>query len=163
MPTTENMRMNTQKEAVFNAATSIIGAEFKEGMDAGAWFKSRPEQKKQLQAAMLEGVGSEFEVKNEQENMGVYITGLIANHLRKDTRLNGGEKYTPANPGSRAGQGDPEIKASRQLLKTLVEDSPEYNKVKAFITSKIAANKAAKQTVEIDVDALPAELQSLVG
>lgn len=155
--------MISQKEAVFNAATSIMGSDFKAGTDCGAWFKSRPEQKKQLQAAVLEGANSVFEVKSEQENMNTYVTGLIANHLRKDTRLNGGEKYVAANPGSRAGQGDPEIKASRQLLKTLAEGSAEYDKVKSFIDTKIASNKAAKQTIEIDVEALPAELQSLVG
>ena len=155
--------MMTQKEAVYTAVKSIMGSEFSEGTDCGAWFKARKDAKAQLHAAVLEGVGVNFEVKNEQENMGVYITGLIANHLRKDTRLNGGEAYTPANPGSRAGQGDPAIKASRQLLKTLVEGTPEFDKVKAFIDTKIAANKAAKQTIEIDVDALPAELRSLVG
>jgi len=155
--------MNSQKQAVFNAAKAIIGSAFKEGMDAGAWFKARPEQKKQLQATLLEGVGSEFEVKNEQKNMNTYVIGLIANHLRKDTRLNGGDMYKPANPGSRAGQTDPEIKEARKLLKGFEEGSAEHTKISTFINGRLAEIKAAKQVTTIDVDSLPEELKGLVG
>jgi len=149
--------MNSQKEAVFAAVTKFYGSKFENGMS------HTKEDKSTIVDTLIEGVGTEFEVKNEQENMRSYIIGLLNNHLRKDTRLNGGEKYAPKNPGSRAGQGDSEIKASRQLLKTLVEGSPEAEKVKAFINSKLATIKAAKAVVEIDTEALPAELRSLVG
>lgn len=156
--------MLTQKEVVFNAVKSIVGSEFQEGMDCGAWFKQRPDAKKQLHSAVMEAFANgECELKNAQKDLGVYVTGLINNHLRKDTRINGGEKYVPANPGSRAGQGDPQIKEARKLLKTLAEGTPEHAKVLNFINTRIAEIKAEKNKVEINVDMLPAELQGLIG
>ena len=156
--------MMTQKEAVFQAVTKIIGSEFKEGMDCGAWFKARPEAKAELQAAVLEAFNSgACEIKSAQENMNTYVQGLISNHLRKDIRINGGEKYVAANPGSRAGQSDPQIKAMRQLAKTLEEGSAEHTKVVNAINEKLAAIKAEKAKVEINVDDLPEDLKSLVG
>lgn len=156
--------MKTQKEVVFAAVTSIIGAEFSEGMDAGAYFKSHPEAKKELQATVVAAFANgECEIKSPQENMNTYCSGLISNHLRKDTRINGGEKYQAANPGSRAGQGDPQIKEARKLLKTFAEGSAEATQCQAFIDSKVAAAKAERATVAIDVDALPEELKGLVG
>ena len=147
----------SQKEAVFNTVTSFYGDKFENGMS------HTKEAKSSIVDSLVEQADEVFEVKSAQENMRTYIIGLLNNHLRKDTRLNGGDKYVAKNPGSRAGQGDSEIKASRQLLKTLPEGSPEAEKVKAFINTKIAANKAAKQVVEIDTEALPEELRSLVG
>lgn len=158
--------MTTQKETVFNAVCSIIGNDFKEGMDCGAWFKARPDEKAKLQTIVLEAFDSgTCEIKNEQANMNTYVAGMISNHLRKDVRINGGEKYTAKNPGSRAGQGDPQIKEARKLLKTLAEGSAEAAKCQAFIDAKVAAVKAekAKASVAIDVTALPEELRGLVG
>ena len=40
--------MMNQKEAVYSAVTSILGKDFKEGMDCAAFFKSRPELKKEF-------------------------------------------------------------------------------------------------------------------
>ena len=155
--------MITQKEAVFNAVVSIMGDAFSEGMDCGAWFKAHPEAKAQLQATVLEGANSTYDVKSEQENMNTYVQGLISNHLRKDTRINGGDKYVAANPGSRAGQGDTEIKAARAAIKTFAEGDPRIEQFQSFIDTKLATIKAAKAVKEIDLDSLPEELKALVG
>ena len=149
--------MISQKEAVFNTVKSFYGDKFENGMSHSKDAKAT------MVKSLVEQADDVFEVKSKQENMKTYIIGLLNNHLRKDTRLNGGDKYIAKNPGSRAGQGDPQIKASRQLLKTLVEGSAEYEKVTAFINTKVAANKAAKATIEIDTEALPEELRNLVG
>lgn len=149
--------MISQKDAVFAVVTEFYGDKFENGMS------HTKENKSAIVDILVEQADKEFAVKSEQENMRSYIIGLLNNHLRKDVRLNGGEKYVAKNPGSRAGQGDSEIKASRQLLKTLTEGTAEYTKVQNFITAKLAKNKAEKATIEIDKDALPAELQSLVG
>ena len=152
--------MFTQKEAVFNVVTSHYGDKFENGMT----------HTKEAKSAMVDKLiemyeAGEWEIKNEQQNLRSYVIGLLNNHLRKDTRLNGGEKYTPANPGSRAGQGDPQVKAIRQLLKTLEPESAEYIKAKAVLDERVAAIKAerAKKEVQIDVEALPEELKALVG
>lgn len=156
--TTTELTMSTQKDSVFAAVTSFYGNKFENGMS------HTKEAKQAIVASLCESFeAGEITVKSEQENIKTYMIGLLNNHLRKDVRLNGGEKYVAKNPGSRAGQGDPEIKASRAFLKSLAEGDERIPQVEAFIAKKIAENKAAKATTEIDVDALPAELQSLVG
>lgn len=149
--------MNSQKQAVFLAVTSYFGDKFENGIVPSK------EDKSKIVDALVEQANVGFEIKSEQENVRSYCIGLLNNHLRKDVRLNGGEKYVAKNPGSRAGQSDPQIKEARKLLKTMAEGSVEANQIKSFIDNKIATNKAEKATDEIDVDALPEELKGLVG
>jgi len=150
--------MFTQKEAVFNTVTSFYGPKFKNGMS------HTKEDKSQIVDSLIESFEKkEWEIKSEQDNLRSYVIGLLNNHLRKDTRMNGGDKYEAKNPGSRAGQGDPQIKEARKLLKTFEEGSEQYNKIQAVITAKVDAAKAEKQKTEIDVESLPEELRGLVG
>ena len=154
--------MKTQKEVVYAAVVSTMGNEFKSGMDCGSWFKSHPEAKKALSESVIKSFNNnECALEKEQKSLTSYVSGLISNHLRKDTRLNGGEKYTPTNPGSRS--SDPQIRAARQLLKTKEEGSVEAEKIQSFIDAKTAKIKAEKAKTAIDVENLPEELQGLVG
>ena len=73
-----------------------------------------------------------------------YIPGLISNWLRKDKRLNGGNKYEPTNPGSRAGHGDPKVVAMRLLLASKT-DASERAEIQSFIDARVAELKPAKQ------------------
>jgi len=150
--------MFTQKEAVFETVCKFYGQKFKNGMD-----HSKDDKSKIVDALIESFEKGKWEIKSEQENLRTYVIGLLNNHLRKDTRMNGGDKYTAKNPGSRAGQGDPEIKEARKLLKTFEEGSDQYNKIQSVITAKVEAAKAEKQKTSIDVEALPAELRELVG
>ena len=156
--------MLTQKEVVYNAVTSIMGSDFKAGINCAEWFKANPTAKTTLQAVVLEAFTSgKCEIKNEQDNMKTYVSGLITNHLKKDIRLNGGSKYVAKNPGSRAGIVDPQVREARKLLKTLESGSIAAEKTEAFIENRVRELKASKKSIDIDVEALPEELRSLVG
>ena len=151
--------MISQKEAVFQAVTKFYGSKFENGMSYSK------DDKAKIVAALVEGHSQgTFEIKNQQEDVKSYCVGLLNNHLRKDTRLNGGDKYIPENPGSRAGQGDEGVKAMRALLKTFPEGTANHAKVAAALSARVAEIKASKaKTVSIDINALPAELRDLLG
>jgi len=90
-----------------------------------------------------------------------YCDGLVSNWLRKDDRLNGGEKYEPKNPGSRAGSGDEVVRELRKLKK-ITADETHLTAIDAEIEKRLAAIKASKaKDVEIDVEKLPEELRHL--
>ena len=90
------------------------------------------------------------------------MSGLQSNWLRKDTRLNGGMKYTAKNPGSRAGSSDPSLKAMIALLSTLTDES-ERAEVQSYIDAKRAEIAATKQAKVVDFSALPADLAKKFG
>ena len=144
--------MFTQKEAVFHVVKSFYGDKFKNGQEY-------PQaDKREMVNILMEMYNSgEWEIKSEQENLRSYVVGLLNNHLRKDVRLNGGNKYEPKRKGSRS--GDATVKAIRQLMKILDPESEEYARANDALNKRLAElNK-----VEIDVEALPAELRGLVG
>lgn len=99
---------------------------------------------------------------NTEQKFKTYAIGLVNNWLRKDTRLNGGEKYVTKNPGSRAGIGDPAIKALRNLRSTLT--NPEHlAQIDAEIEKRAAEIQAEKaKTVAINIEALPEAFRHLV-
>lgn len=97
-----------------------------------------------------------------ESTMRGYANGLVSNWLRKDVRFNGGEKYTPANPGSRAGQGDDVIKNLRALKKNLTSETDKAA-VDAEIEKRNAELKASKvKAVTIDATKIPEHLRSLL-
>lgn len=154
--------MMNQKEAVFSAVTKVLGKDFKEGMDCAVFFKAQPELKKELIATLESSLNSgNWEIKNAQKNITSYIVGLVANYFRKDIRLNGGQAYAPANPGSKTGVRSPAVKAMRQLLKTLEEGSAEFIEVTSRIEATVAEIKASKAVAKIDKDNLPEDLKHL--
>lgn len=94
--------------------------------------------------------------------MRTYCNGLVSNWLRKDVRFNGGEKYTPANPGSRAGQGDEVIKNLRALKKNLTATG-DIAAVDAEIEKRVAELKTSKvKAVTIDASKIPEHLRALL-
>lgn len=94
----------------------------------------------------------------EDSELKKYISGLVNNWIRKAPEFNAGGTYKPKNPGSRAGQGDEQIKEMRKLLKTTVD--PEHKKV---IEAAIEARQGEiKPKVEIDASKLPESLRNLI-
>ena len=150
--------MNSQKQAVFLAVTNFYGDKFKNGMTHTSEDKA-----KIIDSLIKSFENKEFGIKSEQANLKVYIRGLLNNHLTKDTRLNGGDKYVPANPGSRTGISNKQIKAMRQLLKKYAEGSDEHTRVSKGIEAAVAVERAKKLEATIDVENLPEEFQDLVG
>ena len=88
-----------------------------------------------------------------------YIPGLVNNWLRKDKRLNGGNKYVAKNPGSRTGSGD-EILKNLRLLLSVTTDPEAKDKVSAAITERL---NQLKPQATIDVSMLPENLRHLVN
>lgn len=157
----------SQKEAVFTAVSSVI-SENNLSVSEGQPFSEvlNRELRAQVTNILQEGFTSgsvELEKTFESESaLRTYCSGLLSNWLRKDTRLNGGMKYQPANPGSRLGNSDPSIKAMRALLNSgKITTDEDRSEIEGLITSRLAeigASKAASVTV--NYDALPESLRS---
>jgi hypothetical protein len=149
--------MMKQKEAVFQAITNVVGS-----FDGSVVLST--EARAQVHMILVEGfksgdiaLGTEY----DEADLNIYVTGLIGNYLRKDSRLNGGVKYQPKNPGSRTGQGDETLKAIRALKSTITSEDSRWEDVcnaEATRLSEIQAAKKSTVAKVINFDALPAEL-----
>lgn len=148
------MTKMTQKEAVFQAVKNVLGSQ------EGAYNPSK-EQRSAINAILFEGfkegkielgrVFDDSELKN-------YVSGVLSNWLRKDTRLNGGMKYVSKNPGSRAGSGDEQLKELKKLLSTVTTDE-EKAEIQTYIDARLTEiNASKKKSVVINYSALPADL-----
>lgn len=148
------MTKMTQKEAVFQAVKNVCGEQ------DGAYTPTK-EQRAQINQILFEGFRSEkIELDREfsDSDLKGYVSGLQSNWLRKDKRLNGNVTYVAKNPGSRAGSGDPSLKAMRALLTTLSTEE-EKAEVQSYIDAKVAEiNASKKKSVTIDFSALPSDL-----
>jgi hypothetical protein len=148
------MSKMTQKEAVFQAVKNVTGF-----TGEGACNPTR-EERAQINLILFEGIRSgsvECQKDYSDSDLKSYVSGLQSNWLRKDGRLNGGIKYQPKNPGSRAGSANPELKAMRALLSTLTDEA-DRAEVQSYIDAKVAEIQAEKQAKTIDFSALPADL-----
>lgn len=158
----------TQREAVFTAITKVTGkSEF------SVAFEPSKEQRQAIQAMLAEGfkagtieladTPSNQEKLADKAKLNAYISGLISNWVRKDDRLNGGTKYVPENPGSRAGQGDEQLKTLRALKIQLIEAGQQAKAelVEAAIIKRVAtvkSEKAAKTAKPVDLSKVDPQL-----
>ena len=152
--------MMKQSDAVVQAVLNIVGPK------EGAYTKADLDaHKTELRAVLFEGfMGGKIALKDESQRnadyIKGYIPGLITNHLNKDKRLNGGVKYTPANPGSKAGTGDEQVRALRLLIKNGIasthEEIVEIETAINYRLAEIAKSKARE--VVVNYDALPANI-----
>ncbi len=153
MVVTRRQDMMKQGEAVFQAVTNVCGK-------VDGKYEPTKDQRASIKQILFEGfkggkivLGKSYSDKELSD----YIPGLISNWLRKDKRLNGGVAYVPANPGSRSGGTDPQVKAMRALLATKT-DPKERAEIQVFIDAKVATLKP--KPVEINVNDLPEELRA---
>jgi hypothetical protein len=158
------MSKQSQKEAVYNAVTSVLSENnisVSEGQDVNTLMTK--EYRSQVSAILFEGFRSltiELDRDFNNSDLKAYISGLQSNWLRKDKRLNGGGKYSAKNPGSRAGSGDPSLKAMRALLSTLTSESDKAE-VQEAINTRLSEIQVSKiKTVAIDYSILPSDLAS---
>ena len=147
------MSKQTQKEAVYTAVVNVCGKH--------ETYAPTKEQRAMISQILCEGFrGNTIELDTAYETdaeLKSYVSGLISNWVRKDKRLNGGVVYMAKNPGSRAGSGDPQLKAMRALLSTLTTDA-ERSEVQGYIDARIAEISATKVKTTVDFSALPADL-----
>jgi hypothetical protein len=133
------MTKTTQKEAVFNAVVNVCGEQ------DGA-YKPTKEQRAQVNMILFEGFSQgtiELSKTYDEAGLKSYVSGVQSNWLRKDERLNGNVKYEAKNPGSRAGSGDAQIKAMRELLATK-DDASEREEIQSFIDRRLAEIRPTK-------------------
>ena len=133
----------SQKEATYNAVKSTLeakGVTFEDGEDVGEAVTT--DTKKEIKAILFEGFrdGTISYTENfakkilgDDSELNKYISGLISNWLKKDKRLNGNTQYKPENPGSRAGQGDDQVKelqVSCEQIETRGNEKREQDEAK---------------------------------
>lgn len=153
-----------QREAVFKAVIAVMGEQ------DGA-YNPTTEQRADIISHVAEGLSNgsvDFSESaqakyNTPEKVRSYTSGLVSNWLRKDPELNGGVKYTPKNPGSRTGSQDPEIKNLKLLIKSGTLSDEQAKIAQDRIDQRVAQIKAEKNKVEIDMDAIPADLREELG
>lgn len=109
------------------------------------------------------------------EKIKSYVASLVSDCVRKDTRMNGGSKYTPTKPGTRTGSKDEQIQAMRAARKSFVIsgdaekvriiDEEITNRIKTLQASKPASSPKTKtpKTISVDLSMIPAELKASLG
>ena len=148
--------MMKQKEAVYQAITNLfdISGDGAVELDRGQKHEVIEVLMQSFKAGKISYDG-ELPVDKDLRN---YCSGLLNNWLRKDSRLNGGVKYEPKNPGSRQGISDPQLRALKALLRSVTDPSDKAD-IEAYIAARQAElNKAKAPTV--DYSALPESLRA---
>lgn len=157
----------SQKEAVFQAVTKVL-SEANVSFDIGNTNVKdliTKEFRAQVNQILFESFRNgtvALDGEKTDKELRQYVSGLQTNWLGKDKRLNGNVKYAAKNPGSRAGSTDPQIKALRGLL-SQTEDEAERVEIQEYIDDRLTqldSGKPSKKSAQIDMSALPAELQA---
>ena len=169
---------HTQREAVYSATINVMsekGIDFEDGGSLGSVMTD--DIRKSVHAIVFAGFMDgtvEFEpTPSNQEKLkspaklNSYVSGLISNWYRKDVRFNGNTKYTPKNPGSRAGQGDQKLKTLRALAVKFSADPQKLAFVNGCITTRLG-EIAAERTKSVSLTAeqiatLPADVRETLG
>lgn len=151
--------MMSQNEAVYVAVSTVFPHNGEGVPETGKWTSA---QKQEVFGMLLKSFKAGEWTKNsggtDDASLMKYIPGLVNNHVRKDTRLNGGTKYETKRPGSRAGSGDESIKAMRTLL-ALTQDPAVKAQIQTAIDARI---EELKPKATVNVEALPEALRHLV-
>lgn len=163
-----------QRDAVFNTISSLLTVT--EGEVVVLTKEQRKEVIDQITAGIQAGdVEFSDEAKAKYATTSAirsYVSGLVTNWMRKDTRLNGNIKYTPASTGTSKVKGDDTLKAMKILRKQLVASgqTDKVIEVDEAISSYIGTLKAAKKTskkvapeIKVDLSAVPSELKDILG
>ena len=163
------MKYSSQKDCVFAAVCVVLATV---NIEPKAGLIARKHITEDMRKDVIAMVYEDFKEGNvllktqyTDEELMKYIPGMISNHLRKDKRLNGGEKYEAKNPGSMTGNKDPKIKETRKLLKQLkAANAPAeaIAKTESVLEGLVTEWKAKNgKSVEINRDQLPPELIEL--
>jgi len=161
----------SQKEGVYSAVKSVIEDAGRQIVD-GEKTKLSTEESKAVMEIVANGL-HEGEISLSDKARAKYDTvdklrkdyvpGLVSNWLRKDLRLNGGERYETKNPGSRAGAGDEQLK-NLKLLKSTMTDDEQIAKVQEAIDNRIKELQEEKaKKIEVDMSKIPADLLERLG
>lgn len=165
-----------QKDAVYTTTMNVLAENnvpFDDGQEGGV----EKVVSKEIRASIIGAVTSAIlagEVVmsadglakyDTEDKMRGYVSGLVSNWFRKDSRLNGNVKYEIKNPGSRAGAGDSQMKALKDLRAAKADDEAAVKVIDEAIEKRKNELKATK-TVEITeetIAALPEDVRAKLG
>lgn len=158
--------MFNQKEGVYQAVVSVVGPIESNHVSVDKSTKARiadvvTEMFVNGEISLSPEASAKYNTREKLRSD--YVPGLVDNWLRKDTRLNGGEKYKTKNPGSRAGSGD-EVLKNLRALKSTIGDASQKEVIQAEIDKRLAEIAASKaKTVEVDYSKIPDDLKAKLG
>jgi len=162
------MEQVSQKQAVVNEVKAILGTSFDETKSARELLTK--DQIKTICANITTKIiaGEIFYGSSKElPDVSSYVPGMVSNHLRKAKELNGGASYEPKNGG---GKRDQQVLELSKLLKTLPENSEEFNQVVEAIAARkleigfIQKERKPKKLVKpnpINMEMLPESLRIL--
>lgn len=164
-------KVKSQREAVYEAIQAVTGEEsFSEAVEL------TKEQKQEVYGMITEGFrAGEIHFEDTPANreklanpskLNAYVSGLVSNWMRKDTRLNGNTKYVAKNPGSRAGSTDPQLKALKALFTQFAGNEEKQSEIQRHIDARMSvvqAEKASKTLASIDLSVLPTDIIESLG
>ena len=162
-----------QNQAVYVATMNCLadaGIPFDDHQEGGVEKVVTKEIRANIIACVTNGLlsgevemSAEGKAKYDTEGkMRGYVSGLVSNWFRKDTRLNGNVKHTVKNPGSRAGAGDEQIKALKLLREVKADDAEAVAEIDKAIERRRAELKPTRSVELTDeqIALLPADLRA---
>jgi len=164
-----------QKQAVYTTTMNVLadaGKSFDDGQTPTAAESVTKEQRASIIGIIVEGFKSgEIDMTPEgkkvydtDQKMRKYVSGLVTNWFKKDTRLNGGTKHIAKNPGSRVGAGDDQLKALKALRGT-TNDAEALQAIDAAIEQRKSEISTVKQVSLTDAQLalIPEALRAKLG
>lgn len=143
-----------QSDAVVKAIQAVLDTPLTEGA-----VSLSKEQRDKVASMLFEGFKKgeiDLSKNYDDKELRKYIPGLINNHLRKHSTLNGGVKYETKNPGVRS---NPEVRELMKLMKT--ELTPQQ---RSAVQARIdELNTSKVKEVEIDTSKIDADLMKILG
>lgn len=140
----------TQKDAVFTAVTTVLasnGISFQVNMTNVFPVLTRALRSQVNDYLQTEFLAGNVDISDDAKPkladvvaLRAYISGLVSNWVRKDTRLNGGTVVATTSASSsnvRSVRNDAQLKAMRVLLSS--QDDPiKQGEIQAFIDKRVA-------------------------
>lgn len=163
-----------QREAVYKATHAVLkeaGISFEDYQEGGIKDLVTDEHRGQIIGIVCESFKSgEVELKDTEANrsklandaeLRAYTSGLVSNWHRKDKCFNGNVTYKAKNPGSRAGQGDSQMKNLKLLRKKFEDDPAKVKEIDEAIVKRTEELRAEKtKKIEVDWNEIPEELRA---
>jgi hypothetical protein len=156
-----------QREATVNCILSVLeerGINYELNGSTPISDVLTSDDKKQVRTilfTMFQQGKIEFKDKSrlsDSKYMNDYISGLVNNWIRKAPEFNSNTKYQAANPGSRQGIQDEQVREMKKLLAT-VADQATRDVIQSHIDARLAE---IKPKVQVDLSLIPESLRHLV-
>lgn len=157
----------SQKDAVYEASIKVLkenAIDFEEGIDVLQDVLDK-DMRESIVCILVESFNQDKIVQNKThkgDDLKRYVSGLISNWSKKDTRLNGNTEYTIKKPGSKTGSTDPMVRELRKFLKQVRGTSHEKT-VKKELTNRISQIRIEQsKNIIIDPNLIPESLRHLI-